>query len=129
MRVFYILLNICLPFYNFVISIYIGTNGFISTSCSAIMLSSPTNSVCGFIFRCCILDTSSWCWNSLHLFLLLNFMWFCFFLTPSSKVLWFFWLYLLLLNCSIFEVQWFFKLHFHLLGYSTRPCFCLFILA
>jgi hypothetical protein len=49
MRVFYIFLNICLPYYNSVISTYTWTNGSTSTSDSAILISSPVNSVCNFI--------------------------------------------------------------------------------
>ncbi len=59
MKVCIILLNICLPYYNFVISTCIRTSGFIFTSDSAIMFSSPTNLVCASISKCCILDTSS----------------------------------------------------------------------
>jgi hypothetical protein len=59
MKIFYILLNICFPYYSVIIPIYIETNGFISTFCSAILVSSPNNSICGFISRFYILDIFS----------------------------------------------------------------------
>ncbi len=128
MKVFYILLNICLPYYSFVISTCTETSGSISISSSAFLTSSPTNSVCGSIFRCYILDTFFFGVGITSIFLVPEFSMVFFFLTPSSKVLWFFWLYLLL-SYSIYEVLWFFSLQFFLLSCSIRPCFCLFILA
>jgi len=59
MRVFYILSNIYLPYYSFVIPIYTKTNGSISTFCSIVSISSPLISICGYISKCCILDISS----------------------------------------------------------------------
>jgi hypothetical protein len=58
MRVLYILLNICLPYYNSIILTCIETSGSISIFSSTILLSSPTNLVCGFISRYYILYTS-----------------------------------------------------------------------
>jgi len=59
MTIFYILLNICFPYHDVIIPVYTKTNGCISTFCSTITTSSPTNLVCGFVSRCCILDISS----------------------------------------------------------------------
>ncbi len=59
MKIFYILWNICFPYYNFVIPIYIKTNGSISMFYFVVPISSPINSVCGFISKCYILDISS----------------------------------------------------------------------
>jgi len=59
MTIFYILLNICFPYHNVIIPVYTKINGCISTFCSTITTSSPTNLVCGFISRCCILDIFS----------------------------------------------------------------------
>ncbi len=128
MKVFYILLNLYLPYYSYVISTCIRTNGSISTFGSTILFSSPTNLIYGSIFQMYFGYLFFQCQNNLHLLLFLNSLSFCFVLTPSSKVMWFLWLYLLL-NCSIFEVMWFLSLNFLLLSCSTRPCFYLFILA
>jgi hypothetical protein len=51
MQVFYILPNICLPYYSSVISTYIRTNGFISTSSFTVLISSPINLVYKFYFH------------------------------------------------------------------------------
>jgi hypothetical protein len=59
MKVFYILLNICFPYYSVIIPIYMETNGFISTFCFAIPISSPINLVCASISMCYILDIFS----------------------------------------------------------------------
>ncbi len=59
MRIFYIPLNMCFPYDNFVIPIYTQTSGSVFMFCSAFLISSPTNSICGFISKCCILDISS----------------------------------------------------------------------
>jgi hypothetical protein len=56
MKIFYILLNICFPYYNVVIPIYTKTNDSISTFCYTVSISSPNNSVCGSISKCYILD-------------------------------------------------------------------------
>jgi hypothetical protein len=56
MIVLYILLNICFFYHNVVIPIYTETNGFISMFCSIVSISSPINSICGSISKCCILD-------------------------------------------------------------------------
>jgi hypothetical protein len=58
MKVLYILLNIYFPYYNSIISTYIGIGGYISISNFALLFSSPTNSIHGSISKCCILDTS-----------------------------------------------------------------------
>jgi hypothetical protein len=59
MRVFYILLNICLPYYSFIISTCIATNGSTSTSDSIVLISSPTNLVCNFISTSSIVEITS----------------------------------------------------------------------
>ncbi len=43
------------PYYSYVIPIYTKTSGSISTFCSVVSISSPTNSVCGSISRCYVL--------------------------------------------------------------------------
>jgi hypothetical protein len=59
MIVFYILLNICFPYQNAIIPIYTKTNGFISTFCSVVSISSFINSFYGSMSKFCILDISS----------------------------------------------------------------------
>jgi hypothetical protein len=59
MRVFYILLNICLPYYNFVISTYTITNGSISTYGSVVLISSPNNSIFGSISTASVIEITS----------------------------------------------------------------------
>ncbi len=49
MKVCYILLNICLPYYSFIISTYTKTNGSISTFSFVAPISSPINLVRGSI--------------------------------------------------------------------------------
>ncbi len=62
MKVFYVMLNICCPTTETnVIPIYIETNGFISMFYYAFFISSPSNLVCGFISKLCILDISFSC--------------------------------------------------------------------
>jgi hypothetical protein len=51
MKVFYIFSNICFPYHSFVIQIYTKTSGFISMFCYVVMISSPSNSICGFYFQ------------------------------------------------------------------------------
>jgi hypothetical protein len=60
MKVFYIFLNICFPYYKSIIPIYIKINGFIFTFCSVIPISSPIDSISGSISTCYILDISSY---------------------------------------------------------------------
>jgi len=129
MIIFYIFLNIFFPYHNVVIPNYIKTNGYISTFCFVVLISSPTNSVL-VLYP----NVISWISNllvleNLHLFLFLNTFWFFFFMIPPSKVMWYLWLYLLLLNCSTYEVLWFLNLYFLLLSYPIGPYFWLFILA
>jgi len=59
MRLFYILSNIYFPYYNYVIPIYTKTISSISKFCFVLLISSPTNLVCGFISICYILDIIS----------------------------------------------------------------------
>jgi hypothetical protein len=59
MRIFYIPLNMCFPYDKFVILIYTQTSGSIFTFCYVFLIFSPTNSICGSISKCCILDISS----------------------------------------------------------------------
>ncbi len=54
MRIFYILLNICLPYCSVVIPIYTKNGGSISMFCFIIPISSPTNLIYGSISRCYI---------------------------------------------------------------------------
>ncbi len=63
----------------------------------------------GYLFFCC--------WNSFHLFLFLNYLWFFLFLAPPYEVLWFFNLYFLLLSYFFYEVLWFLILYFLLLNF------------
>jgi hypothetical protein len=56
MKVFYILLNICFPYYNVVNPIDTKTNGSIFMFCFAISISSLTTFIYGSISRCCIVD-------------------------------------------------------------------------
>ncbi len=104
-------------------------SGFVSTFCSTILISSPTNLVFGYMSRCHILDIASFNVEIASAFSYSSIPSNFFFLTPSSNVLLYIWLYPFLLCCSTFEVLWFLKLYFFLLSYSTRPCFCLFIMA
>ncbi len=84
---------------------------------------SPTNLVYGFISSYYILDTFYFSVGRLPPLPIFQIFMVFFSPNPSFKVLWFFWLYLLLLSCSTFEILWFLNLHFLLLSCSTRPCF------
>ncbi len=102
MIVFYILVNICFPYHIAIIPIYIETNGFICTFCFIIQISSPTNSICGSMSRYYILDISS---SSARRASTFSCSWipssFFSFKPPSSKVMWYLWLYLLFLSFPI----------------------------
>jgi hypothetical protein len=78
MKIFYIFLNIYLPYYYFIISTCARTNGSISTSDSVVLISSPTNLVYDYISTAFVVEIAS------TFFLFLNYQWFFFF-----KVLWF----------------------------------------
>jgi hypothetical protein len=59
MKVLYIFLNICLPYYNFVFSTCKGTNGSKSISNSIILISFPNNLICGYISMTSIAEITS----------------------------------------------------------------------
>jgi hypothetical protein len=59
MKILYIFLNICLPYYSSIISTSTGTRGSISTFSSIVLFSFPINLIYGSISRWCILDTFS----------------------------------------------------------------------
>jgi hypothetical protein len=114
-----------------IVSTCTSTNGSLPTSSFVVLTcifvyvvstSSSTNLVYGSIFISCILNTS---YFGARMFPLVPFL----LSTPSSQVLRFLWLYLLLLNCSTLEVQWFLSLHFLLLSCSFGPYFNFLILA
>jgi hypothetical protein len=89
MKIFNILLNICFPYYNFVILIYTKTSGFTSMFYFVVPISSLTNLGCDSISRCCIFNISfygariassfSYCWIPFGFFIL----------TPPFEVLWY----------------------------------------
>jgi hypothetical protein len=108
-----------------IVSTCTSTSGFLPTSSFVVLTcifvyvvptSSSTNLVYGFISISCILNTS---YFGARMSPLVPFL----LSTPSSQVLRFLWLYLLLLNCSTLEVQWFLSLHFLLLSCSFGTLF------